>query len=661
MMSGFDKIEFTPPQGKAETVAVAKKRLINPISTTMAARKRKIRINRKALGISSSVLLILIVIGVLIAIPAMATYKSGLKTYREAKVIASAMKNQNIELADTEIDKTRTYLKETQKNLLVLAPLKFVPVVNWYYNDLDHLLNAGAHGLDSAEIVTTSIKPYEDVLGLKGKGSFTGGSAEDRIKTAVMTTGKIVPQIDKISEQLTLVRGEVDKIDPKHYPKFIFGNKVQNQLTTLRKTTDEATAMVNNSKPLIKVLPALLGEQEAKKYLVIFQNDKELRPTGGFITAFAVFRIDKGIIKLEKSEDIYKLDDSIPNKKKAPEAFLKYFKGVTVLNLRDSNVSPDFEESMKTFKSMYEAAGGRDDIDGIIGIDTTVLTSTIKILDDQVSAGGITFTSKTDPRCDCPQAIYELENTISRPVGYVKTQRKSLIGDLISAIMVKALSSSPKLYWGPLFQSMLAQSNEKHILYYLYDENAQKGIEGLNAAGQIKPFEGDYFHFNEANFSGAKVNIFMQETVDNAYDIKPDGTITKTVTVHFKNPYPPSDCNLERGGLCLNAEYRVWYRAYVPKGSELIDSKGSVSKVTTYEELGKTVFDGFTTVRTQGIGTLKLTYKLPFKAKDGVLPVLIQKQPGTYGYEYTNIVNGKTVGTFKLLTDKELKLNLNPH
>lgn len=145
----------------------------------------------------------------------------------------------------------------------------------------------------------------------------------------------------------------------------------------------------------------------------------------------------------------------------------------------------------------------------------------------------------------------------------------------------------------------------------------------------------------------------MQEEVDSSYKVKGDGTIEKTVTIRYKNPYPASDCNLERGGLCLNAEYKDWIRVYVPKGSELIDSEGSSVKVETYEELGKTVFDGLVRVRAQGSGTYTLTYKLPFKWEGSTLPVLIQKQPGQDGNPYKLIVNGRTRESFPLLTDHE--------
>ncbi|HUQ85017.1 MAG TPA: DUF4012 domain-containing protein [Candidatus Limnocylindrales bacterium] len=668
-MGGFDKIELAPKNtstatnsDKGGTVRTEKqvkekqdfaKAESNGTFMTNRKKRAKFKMSKRYPIALSIVALILLLIGV----PSYLTYKSGLKTYRQAKLVSAALKSQDIEAASVEIEKTKKSLAETQRNFHFLVPLKIVPIASWYYNDVDHMLNAGKHGLDSATIATDAIKPYADVLGLKGKES-NAGSTEDRIKTAVLTIGKITPQIDKISEKLDLIKKEIDKVNPKHYPSFIFGKKVQTQLATIRSLTDDGATFVSDAKPLVKVLPTLLGENEEKKYLVLFQNDKELRPTGGFLTGYAIIKIDKGIIKLDRSEDIYVLDDSIPNKKRAPAPIVKYLTKVNSFNLRDSNLSPDFIESMKTFKSMYDTSAKKVEVDGIIAIDTYVLVNTIKILDDTITANGVTFNTKSDPRCDCPSVIYALEDNISRPVNYIKTDRKGLLGDLLSAIMNKALTSSPKQYWGPLFQSFIQGTNEKHIMAYLFNEEAQKGIEGLNAAGKILDFEGDYLHINETSFSGAKVNIFMQEEVENNYTIK-NGEITKTLTIKYKNPYPPSDCNLERGGLCLNAEYRDWIRVYVPKGSELIDSKGSQVKLVTSEDLGKTVFEGFLTVRPKGTKTFTLTYKLPFKLKSGSpLPVLIQKQPGTGGNVYTNIVNGKTIETFPLLTDKEFKLKI---
>ncbi|MCL5438566.1 MAG: DUF4012 domain-containing protein [Patescibacteria group bacterium] len=655
-MDEFRKIDLVMPS-KKENQDVKK--------DVKDVKKEQGRINTQRRHFPKAILIILLVLIVLgiastftIVLPLQKTISSANKTYKQANLAMDALKKQNVDLAGQEIDKTRKDLAGTQNDLKALSFLKYVPIANWYYSDADHLLKAGSYGLDAASTLVESIKPYQDVLGLKGKGSFVMGSAEQRVQTAVMTMSKITPRIDDIAKSISLARKEIDEVDPNHYPSILGGDKIKKNLQTIKTLVDEGEILVTDARPLIKALPDLLGEKTEKKYLVLFLNDKELRPTGGFITAYAILRIDKGVIHFDNASDIYNLDNTIMNKPKAPEPILKYLPKVYNLNLRDSNLSPDFIESMKTFESLYNKSSGKVKVDGIIAIDTSILVSTIKILDDEVYAGGIKFTSKIDKRCDCPEVIYVLEDNISRPVNYVKGPgRKDLLGVLMYAIMEKALKSSPGTYWGPLFQELLKQTNEKHVLFYVYDKDAQTGIEALNAAGRVKSFDGDYFYLDEANFGGQKSNMYIKEDVEQKYEVKSDGSIIKTITVNYKNPYPPSDCNEERGNLCLNAVLRDWFRVYVPKGSEIVDSVGSEVKISTYEEFGKTVLDGFLTVKPLGTAKLTISYKLPFKVKPGSsLPLLIQKQPGTYDNTYTIKMNGRQVEQFKLTTDKEVKL-----
>lgn len=638
--------------------------------------KRKMQESTKEVKKScfpKKLLIIFIVLIVLIAafiptvvLPAQKTYKSAQLTYKQAKRAIDAIKKQNIELADKELKKTKQSLKETQNTLNSFSYIKYIPIANWYYSDAEHLMNAGAYGLDASLVLVDSVKPYADVLGLKGKGSFVMGTAEQRIQTAVLTLGKITPRIDDVDTLFESAKKEIDQIDINRYPAFLIGDKLKQQIINIKSASDEGIAFVEEARPLIKILPSLLGESKEKKYLVLFQNDKELRPTGGFITAYAIFRIDKGMIHVDNSDDIYNLDRSFFNKPSPPKPIQMYLPKVTTFNLRDSNLSPDYIESMKTFESLYDKVKSKSDIDGIIALDTHVLATVIKILDDEVWAGGVEFNTKIDKRCNCPQVIYALESITDTPrsldlritsLESAQAQRKDILGVLLYSIMQKALKSSPKLYWGPLFQAMANEANEKHILVYLHERDAQRGVEALNMAGKIKPFEGDYLHINDSNFGGAKSNMFVSQSVTQDIKAEGDGTVKKTVTINYKNPYPPSDCNLERGGLCLNAELRNWLRIYVPKGSKLISSKGSEVKLSSYEELGKTVFDGFLTVKPQGAATFTITYVLPFKVgKGSPLPLLIQKQPGTNNNEYTVKLNGRQVNKFPLLTDKQLQL-----
>jgi hypothetical protein len=436
---------------------------------------------------------------------------------------------------------------------------------------------------------------------------------------------------------------------------------------------DNAANLFVNAQPLIVKLPEILGEPTEKRYLVLFQNDKELRPTGGFLTAYAQFRFVRGKAILERSDDIYKLDEAKRKTFPAPKEILTYHKGVNTWNIRDSNLSPDLKLSLKQFEEMYETVSGAERIDGIITMDTHAMVEVIKVL-GPIHVGGREFSAENDPRCDCPKAVYELEDYATRPVNYVRTDRKDIIGILMQTMLQLALGTSPSQYWGQLFQVGLSQIHEKHIMAYFKDPEAQKAVEAFNMAGRImtaeetastlKYKEGmgwDYLHVNHANMAGQKSNMFVKEKFTKEVTTNTDGTITTKLTVDYKNPFPGSDCNLERGGLCLNAPLRNWVRVYVPKGSKLQESKGTISprsaqpqEMITYDSLEKTVFEGFLIVNPKGIAKLEVTYVSPVKI-DGKYNLLVQKQPGTQGQEFELKVNGKEK-KFTLETDTEISM-----
>jgi hypothetical protein len=618
--------------------------------------KRKFGKGKKILAFLFVILTLIVALSAYTAVKAKTVYENSQRTYVQAKLAFNSMKQQNVVRAKEELLKTGKEIDRLKESMQPLGYMKHIPLVNGYYNDAVHAINASSYAVDAGITVTDSLIPYADVLGLKGDKSFVAGSAEDRIQTAVKTLGKIVPNIDEIEVSLVKAREEIDQVDPEHYPRISKIKTVRENIEMVRTLTDESVIAIQEAKPLIKVLPELLGEPDQKKYLVIFQNDKELRPTGGFLTFYAIFRVERGVINVDSASDIYHLDDSISAHPPAPDIIRTYLPNERVLYIRNANLSPDFSESMKEFKAIYDKSRNPK-VDGIIALDTHVLVNVLNIL-GEVEAGGVKFNSSIDPRCDCPQVVYLLESFVGTRVGHIVENRKAIIGELLYAIMKKALSSSPKEYWGPLLQQAFKDAQEKHILFHLYNEDAQKGLEALNLAGRIREFEGDYLHINDSNFGGAKSNLYVKQSVKVEYQKDKEGNITKKVTIDYKNPYPHSPgCNLEAGGLCLNGTLRDYLRVYVPEGSVLIDTQGSQVNVNEKKDLGKTVFDAFLEVRAMGKSQIMFEYRLPFKLKDSsALPVLIQKQPGTADPEYEIYVNGKKKESFKLAQDKVITL-----
>lgn len=595
-------------------------------------------------------------------------------TIRVGRELGASVKKQDLEKTKEGLISTRTSLTALRAEYNKVLPMKFIPVLGAYVSDGDHAIKAGFAGLDAGDAAVAALEPNADLLGLKGKSKFVSGTADDRIQTAVKTMNALVPSINKMADSIDIVRREIDYIDPGRYPDHIGKTSIRPQIAGAKEVIENAANLFVNAKPLLVNLPKLLGYPTEKRYLVIFQNDKELRPTGGFMTAYAQFRFVSGKAILEKSEDIYTLDSSLAKKYPAPREILAYLPGVSNLNIRDSNLSPDFKLSMQQFESMYENTSGHDHIDGIIAMDTNVLVEALRIL-GPIYIGGREYSAAIDKRCDCAKAIYELEDYSSRPVNYVRTQRKDEIGTLLRTILQLALGVSPSKYWGSLFQMTLTQINEKHVLTYFLDPDIQKAGESFNMAGRImtasdsatilkyKDGQGwDYLHINEANMGGAKSNMFVSEKITKDTTVNGDGTLTTKLTIDYKNPYHGSDCGLESGGLCLNAILRDWIRVYVPAGSKLVDSRGSQSPkdgkavaMTTSEGLGKTFFEGFLTVSPLGTAQLTLTYTSPVKI-EGKYQLLMQRQPGSDEQDIIVKVSGHGQKSFKLLSDTEVVL-----
>lgn len=594
------------------------------------------------------ILLILLVLGYLFIYKPIVNIKAKANiVIASAKEMKSIFAKNDIELLRMKLDDFSNKYQNLEKASKSIYWASFIP----YVSDFRQGIEAGDYLIKAGVSAVAAIEPYADLIGFKkGETSFVEKSSEDRLQTAVLTLDKLIAKVDPISSDIDMANAKIAKINPSRYPKKFGKMVVRDRIINIKEQFEGMASLFVDAKPLIKKLPEILGSKEEKIYLILYQNDKERRATGGFLTFYAVFKIKNGKMTIGQSNDIYSLDESISNHPKAPPEIITYHKGVAQFNIRDSNLSPDFVESVKLFESLYQKSGSRVKYDGIITMDSKILINMLTIFGDtQVS--GVNFSAKEDQRCDCPEAIYTLFDIVDRPVNYFKENRKGILGELMYALFYKAIGYSPSKYWGTLMQTMYQNLQEKHILLYFVDSDIQKSVEQINFAGKIKDYKGDYLHINNVNFAGAKSNMFVDETITSKTNDS-----QREVTINFKNPYPHSDCNLERGGLCLNATLRNWIRFYVPKGSKLISLQGSTKKVQTYDELGKTVFEGFLEVPTQGQATAIVKYTLPSNIDTKNYSLLIQKQPGVENQKWKVEFNDKSLFDGVLGTDKEIKV-----
>ncbi|MFC1649119.1 DUF4012 domain-containing protein [Patescibacteria group bacterium] len=597
-----------------------------------------------------------------------------LSVYKDVSSLRSTMTSLETSVAGQDIVHIKKDIKNLQEDVAELqdsyagvAWMRILPLVGKYVEDGSHGLYALEHGLNSSVVVLEAVEPYADILGFAKEGApIADGeqTAQERLDFVVQTLPDLLPKMDELSTEMAVVQSEIAYIDPNDYPEEFRGIAVRDQMKRGLLLVNSAAELVTSGKPLLERAPYLLGTDETRRYLILFQNDKELRPTGGFITAYSIAQVTNARFEPVYSDDIYNLDARYTPAIPASEPVIKYIKGPYLSNLnyqlRDINWSPDFSESMDLF--VREAGKvGIDDIDGVIGVDTQLLVNILDALGPVEVPGFGQFSTELIPECNCPQVVYELESfadvegaVIFDPLTGDILQapanidnRKKIIGPLMNSVLANALGSSKEKI-PALFEAGFKSLIEKNVVIYMLDEESQQAVESFGIAGRIENTDGDYLHVNDANLGGRKSNLYVTSEVVQNIDIERDGSITKTLELTYKNP--------QKHDGWLNSVLPNYVRIYVPEGSELLDASGFDETDETYDELGKTVFAGFFELRPQGVSKVTLTYKLPFTTEDDY-HLLIQKQPGANLPLYkVNI--GKIEDEFFLNSDKDLQYSI---
>lgn len=644
----LQKKEETPsPEMETEKVVSSPKKFFSRIKLPHLPRPVKI-----GLLVFLGLLLFLILVSGIFALSIRKQAQSASSSFSQ---ISTTIQEKDLIATNNYLNNLESDINQIQSSYKMISWLKFVPLYGGYLKDGQAVLTASRSLITAGKESIDAIEPYSDLLGFKvdqeqaDKPEFD--SIENRIIFLAETLDKISPQLDGIAEHLEIANQSLANINLRRYPNSLFGKPIRPKIYQLQSGLSETATLMVQAKPLIKLLPTLLGNPDPKLYMLLFQNDAEIRPTGGFMTAYAYLKVSQGKIEPLGSYDIYHLDARWSGVVKSPEAIQKYL-NESHWNLRNMNLSPDFKSSMDTFMEHYRDIPGVTQIDGIIAIDTSLPVEILKIIGPIGVSGWGNFSAEIDPRCNCPQVVYALEEIADRPGSAIRADRKAVLGPLMHSLLANAMGS-PKHLWPTLLNVGLESINQKHLLFYFMDEKTQSIAEDFNAAGRILDYDQDYLHVNDSNFGGAKSDLFIVRDVEQEIEVSGE-TITKTVTLNYNNPEPGSNCNLEAGELCLNGTYRDWVRLYVPLGSELISVVGSEVEEKVGEDLGKTVFEVFFTMRPQSSSKLVFTYRLPFSPQDPYR-LFVQKQPGKPAITHSIIYNGRPF-EFAIDSDQELVL-----
>lgn len=403
---------------------------------------------------------------------------------------------------------------------------------------MDELVNGAARPL----VTVASSVSWKELQPVEGK--FNVGPLE-AAAPSVISAANVLDQTH--ARLRDILRGNL--VDLVRNPL----DKATNQLDDLRQVLDTAANISS-------VLPSLVGQDGVRHYLVLVQNNAEIRATGGLTGALAVLSVDHGVITLREQSSASPVDKFNPPVD-VDASQRRIFSDRLGRFIGDINLTPNFPTVARTAKEMWEIRR-RDSIDGVIAIDPIVLSNVLEASGPiPVPAGDATHATGGLPAALTSKNVVKL---LLSDVYQVFSTNQSQDAYFASASqeIFKALSNGQAQ--GESLMLALSRSAEEHrILVWSSHEGEQKILEDLSVGGAVTAAEsgGAAFgvYFNDG--TGAKMDYYVRRTVRLNRLCKADGYDQYKVVVTLTNTAP------EDAGTALPSAVTGGGRFGTPPGS----------------------------------------------------------------------------------------------
>lgn len=549
--------------------------------------------------------------------------ETSLDTLDDLAVIEISLQNIDTQLNKLD-DEVRPYLWATKS-------LGWIPTYGGDIENGEALLDMALALNDSLQNAYQGVKPFTGLL-----------------------KNREAMQLDQLIEQVKQSQPFLEKAflslqNAKQHRAKIQAENLSPEVQKMLEKIDPALIQLEKGLITARALPGLLGAESdgPKTYMLVLQNEDELRATGGFLTAVGSVVVQDGKIINMSFEDSYAFDD--PEKPYPPPPWqLTEYMDASIYLLRDANWSPDFPTTAEWVEYLY-AYTRANTVDGIIAIDQYAITQLLETIGPVKVAG-------YDKPISADNIIATMRASKIPPEGETNPEwdRKDFIGELAPPILEKIMSGQG-FSWQTMIKSVTKLLDEKHVILQFDNPDITNLLIEQGWNGQVVPFDGDYLMVVDSNIGFSKTNAIIEQTIQLDIDLGNPQAPQKFIEITYRNPADSGKaCNdpvepAERY-YPITRCYGNYLRIYTPEGSLLksatphpvpaewtVDGRFIPARVDTITD----DLDGFSIFGTyffvQSGETLSTSFTLESPAnviqqkdeKTFLYRLKIQKQPGT--------------------------------
>lgn len=502
----------------------------------------------------------------------------GLKTWRLARVAQSmlayesrarALLDEGLLSADPEraealvMDLRRDVVilnREIKPFLPLLTRMGFVPRVGPLLAQSADYLEMADAGSEAAAYAVRGLKPALYVL-------------QDEQATGSDLLSGVLPIIEDARPDLFAASAALERFIAAR-SRIDVGDSFPARLRGLLSQVDGKLYLADQLK-LLTAFPQIMGHGGGRTYMLLVQNEDELRPTGGFLSGVGFLTVADGKI-ISLSFDDANLVDDWQNKPydMPPDPFYDLM-GSELFLFRDVNFWPDFPTSAEKAIELY--AYGQDSapqLDGVIAFDKEFVAMLVGVT-GPIEVPELETTLRRDNVVDRLREAWTTGSD-EQPLGEWFRQRKEFLEPVARALRTALFNNMHQLDPLYLSETLHQAVQQKHLQVYLRDPQSALILDQIDWDGRLElPSSQDYVFVVDTNVGFNKVNPLIERTIDYDVQLLEDGTARATLTLRYAHQghSTAAPCthyqNYEQGityDELINRCYWNYLRIYLPPG-----------------------------------------------------------------------------------------------
>lgn len=363
-----------------------------------------------------------------------------------------------------------------------------------------------------------------------------------------------------------------------------------------------------------------------RTYLVLFQNNYELRPTGGFISTYGELKFSHGVYRGIEFFDVYgPIDDHERVEPPLVLSALLEDENYQGHSFRDANFDPDFRLAKEDLTDFYLLTHPKGKVDGILAADFSFMEDLVALY-EPIRVEGYELTE---------QNLFETLSTavsdIDRHNEEALAERKSVTSPLVKRIISRTITHPWRI--SKVLKIVAQGFEEKHVLASFNRNKLSKAFAKRNWEGALPQSDGgDFLAINDANYGGMKSNRYI--TRDVVYELE----VTEATDV-LGNPIVQATVQITLAhegiwNIPLSGLYTGYLRTMVPLGSSILSGSEITEERDDVKVLGELV-----ELEPGDSVTYTYTYELPeYVWNNGSYHLHLHKQPGTEADHYRVVV-----------------------